>query len=217
MKVVENKVNLWKFFNLDSSLILLIISNILTIIFALKGNWSLIVIMWAFWIQSVIIGIFNFIKILSLKKFSTENFKINNQPVKPTDSTKHFTALFFLFHYGFFHFIYMVFLLSNNAEINGVPVTYNLSLTGSEIIWIIITGIIFFSNHLFSYIKNYENDSKKVRNIGTLMFFPYARIIPMHLTICMGLFLSSSPNSILFFMILKTLADVVMHQIEHKL
>ena len=211
----ENKPGLYQFLRLDLSLFLLIISNIITIILAITQHWNLISIMWIFWVQSIIIGVFNFIRILTLKEFSTENFKINNHPVDPTKSTKKFTAFFFLAHYGFFHLAYMLFLLSNNAELNGVPVAYNLSLNLSEIIGIIIMGMIFFGNHLFSFIYNYEKDSKKVRNIGTIMFFPYARILPMHLAIVFGLFLINDSRSILIFLILKTIADIVMHQVEH--
>ena len=216
MKVIVSKVNMEKFLNIDSSLLFLILTNIVTIIFAIKGNWNLITLIWIFWSQSVIIGIFNFIKIINLKEFTTENFKINDRPVKPTEYTKKFTAFFFLIHYGFFHLGYLIFLLSSSAELNGVPVIYNNSVPASEIILILITILIFFSNHLFSYLKNKENDSKKVRNIGTVMFFPYARIIPIHLTICFGIFLIG-PEGILFFLVLKTLSDVIMHQIEHKL
>ena len=215
MKITANPNNLLKLFKIDSSLLFLIISNILTIFFAIKGSWNLITIMWIFWSQSVIIGIFNFLKILNLQEFKTDNFYINDRPVKPTKYTKKFTAFFFAVHYGIFHLAYMIFLLSSSGELNGIPVNYDNSVPGKEIIWIMITALIFFSNHLFSYLKNKENDSKKVRNIGTIMFFPYARILPMHIAICFGLFLMNNSRGILLFLTLKTLADVIMHQVEH--
>ena len=59
------------------------------------------------------------------------------------------------------------------------------------------------------------------------MFFPYARIIPMHLTIIFGCmfienvseninndFLAKTP--LLLFMVLKTCADAAMHIMERK-
>ena len=213
----KKKFNIIELFKPDLSLLILIISNLITIILAITQHWNLISIMWIFWVQSVIIGIFNFIRILTLKEFSTKNFKINDHSVEPTESTKKFTAFFFLIHYGIFHLVYMIFLLSNHAELNGIPITYNITLNSSEIMGIIIMGLIFFGNHLFSFIYNYEKDSKKVRNIGTVMFFPYARIFPMHLTIAFGLFLINDAGSIFLFLILKTIADVIMHQVEHKL
>jgi hypothetical protein len=68
----------------DSSLWFLLLSNIITIFFAINENWSLSTIIWIYWFQSITIGFFNFIRILRLKKFSTEGFNINGQPAQPT-------------------------------------------------------------------------------------------------------------------------------------
>ena len=48
------------------------------------------------------------------------------------------------------------------------------------------------------------------------MFFPYLRILPMHLTIIVGGAIGSAgTGALLFFLVLKTIADVIMHRIEH--
>jgi hypothetical protein len=48
------------------------------------------------------------------------------------------------------------------------------------------------------------------------MFFPYARIIPMHLTILIGVYLEEhSTGTVILFLGLKTFADLTMHLIEH--
>ena len=47
------------------------------------------------------------------------------------------------------------------------------------------------------------------------MFTPYLRIIPMHLTIILGATLGGGAGLIVFG-ILKTIADAIMHVIEHK-
>jgi hypothetical protein len=44
------------------------------------------------------------------------------------------------------------------------------------------------------------------------MFYPYARIIPMHLTISFG---SLSGDALPLFLVLKTFADATMHIVEH--
>lgn len=53
-----------------------------------------------------------------------------------------------------------------------------------------------------------------------MMFFPYARIIPMHLTIIFGGMLSewtfAAKTTLALFMLLKTFADVIMHVVEKK-
>ncbi|NIP29465.1 MAG: hypothetical protein GTN99_09095 [Candidatus Dadabacteria bacterium] len=57
---------------------------------------------------------------------------------------------------------------------------------------------------------------KRTPNIGTMMFFPYARILPMHFTIIFGGSIAkASSKSLVLFLVLKTLADLIMHMIEH--
>lgn len=194
----------------DSSAISLLISNIIVIILAIVQKWDIATVLWVYWMQSIIIGFFQFLRILSLKKFSTENFKINNQPTHPTTSTKLFTAFFFAFHYGFFHFIYAIFLF--NFFKSSQPFDFANLFLG---------GFIFFINHFFSYYQNEQSsssnrtiDEQKTQNIGTLMFTPYARIIPMHLIIIFGAILGQSALSV--FLLFKTMADLVMHTLKHK-
>jgi hypothetical protein len=48
------------------------------------------------------------------------------------------------------------------------------------------------------------------------MFFPYARILPMHLTILIGAYLEKhSTGTVILFLGLKTFADLTMHLMEH--
>ncbi|MDO8504933.1 MAG: DUF6498-containing protein [Candidatus Liptonbacteria bacterium] len=204
---MENKSP--KYLLADHSLWLLLFSNLITIFFAVKEEWGLSSVMWIYWFQSITIGIFNFVRILQLKDFSTERFEINGQPARPTRGTKISTAFFFLFHYGFFHFVYLVFLLIGSISSKflggGIDV--------ADTLYILLIALLFFANHLFSFIYNKPRDTKK-QNIGTLMFYPYARIIPMHLTIIFGLLIGKA--ALPFFLVLKTLADVIMHVTEHQ-
>ena len=187
----------------DLSSLSLILSNLVTIVMAVAQGWNLGILMWIYWGQSIIIGVANFGRILSLEKFSTENFKINNQPVQPTRETQLKTAFFFLFHYGFFHVGYFVFLKSDSSL---GPVNSGL---------VLLCILTFLLNHAFSFFYNVKRDLTRVPNIGTMMFFPYARIIPLHLTIIFGSFLAPSGGRMIFFLLLKTAADLVMHMIEH--
>lgn len=187
---------------MNLSIISLLLSNITVIILAIVQKWDTPTVLWVYWMQSVIIGFFNFLRILSLKKFSTEKFTINNQPVTPTNNTKTITAFFFAFHYGFFHFIYAIFLFNFFTT---QPVDLGFLFTG---------GFIFFLNHAFSFYQNRVVDQQKTQNIGTLMFSPYLRIIPMHLIIISGTILGQS--ILIVFLLLKTLTDILMHTIKHK-
>lgn len=186
----------------DPSTISLLISNILVIILAVVQKWDVSEILWVYWVQSIIIGFFQFLRILFLKNFSTNNFTINNQPVKPTISIKVVTAFFFLVHYGLFHFVYAIFLFKFFSK-------QSLDFTS-----IFLGGLIFFLNHTLSYFHNRIVDQQRTQNIGTLMFTPYVRIIPMHLIIMFGVILGQSV--LIIFLLLKTITDLVMHIFKHK-
>lgn len=189
----------------DRSAWFLILSNVATIAFALFQQWDVALLLWIYWGQSVVIGYFNVRRMLALKAFSTENFRINNQAVAPTRETQRKTAGFFALHYGFFHLVYAIFLLADHS------LTTTLSLLSAT------AGIlVFFFNHRFSYRYNLEKDLARVPNIGTMMFFPYLRIVPMHLMIIFGSGIAGgSTAKLLLFLVLKTIADVIMHLIEH--
>lgn len=193
----------------DASLWSLLFSNLVTIYFAVQEGWNLSVLMWIYWFQSVTIGIFNFLRILKLEEFSTEGVLINNKPVDPTASTKRTIAFFFLFHYGFFHLVYFFFLSAD-----AVLALFSPSANPKDAYYILLSALLFFANHLLSFIYNRPRDSKK-QNIGTLMFYPYARVLPMHIIITLaGIF---GALMLPFFLLLKTCSDAIMHVMERKI
>jgi hypothetical protein len=189
----------------DLSLWFLLLSNLVTVFFAIKEHWNLLILMWIYCFQSITIGFFNFIWMLQLKEFSNKGFKINDEGVQVTKDTKIF-AFFFLVHYGLFHFGYIMFFLQGI-----LPKEYGNPPNFADLIYIFLTSLLFFINHLFSYVYNRPKDTKK-QNIGALMFYPYARIIPMHLTIIFG---SALTDALPFFLVLKTFVDCIMHIVEH--
>ena len=48
------------------------------------------------------------------------------------------------------------------------------------------------------------------------MFFPYARIVPMHITIVIGGAFLANQAALFMFLALKTIADIAMHVSEHR-
>ncbi|MEM8884468.1 MAG: DUF6498-containing protein [Planctomycetota bacterium] len=192
-------------------------SNAITMAFAWFQHWDLRPLMVIYWCQSIIIGGFNFARMIKLRQFSTEGLKSNGQPVPETAKGKWSTAIFFAIHYGFFHVGYLVFLL---IEVGGgsprdrfggpwEPSTIDLFLIGAGI-------FSFLVGHGISFRKNVEADLAGRPNLGTMMFLPYARIIPMHLTIIFGFWFGSQRGAVMLFMTLKTVADLIMHHVEHR-
>jgi hypothetical protein len=193
----------------DISSWVLIASNILVIFFAISEDWNFGTIIWSYWLQGIIIGIFSFIKILTLKNFTTYNLTKKNNPVEASKATRVSVASFFLFHYGFFHLVYAIFLIFFTF----------IGPLKAEINYIALAGIIFAINHLFSYFYNRERDSEKIQSLGKLMFSPYVRIFPIHVTIIfVGFILNFAHfNTIvlIFFLGLKAIIDVFAHLQEH--
>lgn len=186
----------------DSSLWALVGSNTVIIAWALIEGWSLAPLMWIYWCQSVIIGCFWFFKLMGLREFSTRDFKINDRSVAPTQSTKVQTAVFFLFHYGFFHLGYFVFLMAEHKTAFGFE--------------LLTAALIFFFYQGYSFFHNQKWLITSKPNIGKMMFFPYARIIPMHLTIIFASSAWGQRQSLALFLGLKLAADAVMHIVEQR-
>jgi hypothetical protein len=192
----------------DPSLLAVIIGNVVSLFLAFIQGWDLGDLMWVFWGQSVIIGITNFIRMWTLKEFTTKGMTMNDQPVPETASGKRSVAIFFAFHYGFFHLGYFVFLWAEKP-LDEIPVM--------EMAALLLAVSTFVGTHSFSLLHNAKMDFREKKpNLGTLMFYPYMRIIPMHLAIIFGHALASGA-AMLLFLGLKIGADIGMHITEHHL
>jgi hypothetical protein len=193
---------------------------VIVILFALREGWNLQEMMVIYWAQSVIIGIFHFCRMLMLRSFCTEGFSSNGTRVPETAAGKRSTAFFFAIHYGFFHLVYAIFLIGfaalgtgTGGEVAGATAT-PVASGGGEWFWFSI--ISFAIGHGFSFYQNVRADLERKPNLGVMMFLPYARILPMHLTIILGAQAGSKVTTLLLFTGLKTAADYLMHVVEHR-
>lgn len=190
----------------DRSLFFLFLANLITIVQAVWQEWNLTSVMWIYLGQSLSIGFYNWLRLRCLKRFSTGGILVNGKPVGPNAKTQRWFSSFFALHFGFFHLVYIFFLLMSPSQPKW-----------PEIRWIIVFAVIFFINHGFSFRTHVKADLKVRRNIGALMLFPYARIVPMHITLVVGANMwKESYFSLVLFLSLKTLADLIMHSIEHR-
>lgn len=176
-----------------SSLLLLLAGNLYCIWYYQQHPNDFATVIWIYWLQSVIIGLFNFADLLTIKNFESGNFKINNAPISPTN--KGCMAWFFLLHYGGFHVGYAIFLL---VDVGIKNINKNFLLLGISA---------FLLESLLGFIKRKQVEQKTNLSIATIFFIPYLRVIPMHLTILIPKFTGLQPSMI--FLVLKTLADVL--------
>ncbi len=197
----------------DASVVSLLIANMLTLGIALFEQWPIAMVLWVYWSQSVIIGVFNFVRMVGLREFSTDGLSSNGKTVPETTAGKWRTAIFFVLHYGFFHAAYAVFVGSVST-----------GLVRQDALWILTGAAFFLVNNLRSYCHAHRVDLKGRPNLGAMMMFPYARIVPMHLCIIFfGYTIENSEGGpvnwavLAVFMLLKTGADVVMELVEQHL
>jgi hypothetical protein len=206
----------------DSAVRGILFSNLLAIGFAVFDDAGLLMLLWPYWAQSVIIGFYAYRRIAKLQTFKTDGLKINGRSVDPTPETRSYTKNFFALHYGFFHVGYFIFLGAMTGRITGEAAAAfgpreGLTL-GVLSQWdFVVVGLLALSfaiAHRSSHQEHVEADLAGEPNIGALMFMPYLRIIPMHITIILGAVVGNGGGAILFGG-LKTVADVAMHKVEH--
>ena len=200
----------------DRSILAILASNALTVGVALWQGWSLFTLLWPFWLQSVIIGWFSRSRILALQNFSTKGFRVNGRAVEPTEETKRMTANFFALHFGIFHAAYAFFLFT--FLFVDMPAPEGRPPAPPDRIDLLLMGglaVAFWLTHRDSFRRHVASDARGGRNIGAVMFLPYARVLPMHVMIIVGMVMSSG-GAVLLFGALKTLADVLMHVVEHR-
>ncbi|KGQ18422.1 hypothetical protein LF41_717 [Lysobacter dokdonensis DS-58] len=185
---------------------LLLLSNVATLAAALVFHWPAGWLLWPYWIQSVVIGWYARKRMLALYRFSTEGFTSNDQPVPENAQGKRSTANFFTLHYGFFHLAYLGFLCAEH------PLE-----AGWDLIVLAACAASFVLSQRQTYAVQHDADLRGRPNLGTLMFVPYLRVLPMHLSIIIGTALGGGTGLMLLFTALKTASDVGMDAVDRRL
>ncbi len=174
-----------------------------------------LMLMLPYWMQSVIIGGYNVRRIAALEVFTTDGLKINGRAVDPTPSTRRQTWVFFMVHYGFFHLVYFMFMGAFAAMGRGGSFGGGWGdVSTFSSLWILAAAVGFLVSEGQEYARDRAQDIATPPNIGQLMFAPYFRIIPMHLTIIFGALLGGW-FAVLLFGTLKTLVELFINMKIH--
>ena len=184
----------------------LLLANLATLAAALVFDWPAGWLLWPYWIQSVVIGFYARKRMLSLYRFSTDGFTSNDQPVPENAEGKRSTANFFTLHYGFFHLCYFFFLCAEHP----LHARWDLIVLAA-------CAWSFVLSQRQTYAVQHDADLRGVPNLGALMFTPYLRVIPMHLSIIIGTALGGGVGLMLLFTALKTLSDIGMDAVDRRL
>lgn len=191
----------------DSSLLLLLFTNFITIIIALIQKWDVFEIMQVYVGQSLIIGFMTLIKIFTVKENHLKTLDEDKIFWLPKNKSKISTA------YSFFVVYCIPILLLASVPfgeyIDEIKPT-------SALLKIIPLWVGFFITHLYSLIKNWpkEKEEKKIKDICN---FPFYRIILLFLTITvLALFWGNNLIALTFLLIIRSFIDAAIHVIEHK-
>ena len=207
---------LWTEMQTDHTLRGLVLMNAAVIFGALAVGDGAIMLMIPYWTQSVVIGIFNVRRIAALRVFRTDGLRINGALVDPTPSVRRQTWVFFLIHYGFFHFIYLMFRgVFARIESDGGGFTGLGATSGLSAFWLVVMALGYLVTEWREHLVDRAEDEATPPNLGTLMFSPYVRIIPMHLTIIFGALLGGW-GALLLFGGLKTAVEVGVYRWQHR-
>lgn len=211
----------------NSPLVSLIAVNLVTIVFAIVGNWDLATVIFIYWAQSVIIGIFACLSILFVDTAALADTMAEHPAVPGAVSgspaparrilaglLKLFLAGFFAVHYGTFHAVYFFFI--TDFSLFG-PVSYTDP-------GILVSIGLFFALHAWSFFFYRKRGTAAALGMMTQFTEPYARIFPMHLTIIFGSFIilglqffgiTTTLPVLVFFLVVKTIADISAHIKKH--
>lgn len=179
----------------------------------LVWGWDVFPLLLLFWMENVVIGVLNALKILL---------------ADPGDARlwagKAFTLPFFCFHYGLFTLLHGVFVLmvfggKRYAVQDPLGVPEAALRAGSDHgVW--LAAAVLAASHAFSFAWNYLHRGEFRRaTLNALMAKPYGRVMVLHLVIIGGSFgalaLGSPLWALLLLVFLKTALDLRAHVKEH--
>jgi len=201
------------------STIVLILSNIVPLWGVLFWGWDIFALMLLFWLENVVIGIFNVGRMATAPPYTVS-----------VTTYQCFLIPFFVVHYGIFTLVHGVFVfvlfLPKTAALGtssgSAPPTPTGFLTAVldcippmvplALLAIILShGASFFLNFLW-------RGERFLTDLDTLMMAPYRRVVLLYLTLLAGSFivigLGTQKPSIAVFVLLKIMIDVMAHLAE---
>jgi hypothetical protein len=185
----------------------LVFANMVPLIGVLFFGWSLFSVVFLYWMENVIIGLFNVLRMAKARGpvDPRHEMKLNGLPY--TSQSRVFLIIFFIFHYGIFTVVHSTFLVLLFGPFDMTPM----------MVFAGVSALIL--SHAISYQTNFigRGEYKRV-NEGVLFMQPYNRVIVLHVSIIAGgfvtQFLGSPVLALVLFIIFKTAVDVGMHTKE---
>lgn len=187
---------------------LIVLFNTLPLLGVLQGDWQVFELMFLYWLENIIIGVFSALLVILHPAKAPQNF------------IKHvFIALFFSLNYGAFcliHGIFVFILFGSHADVfKDLSLLYHLSrelLLEDGLIWaagsLFLLNVFYFLQTLWHYDYQHPTDAREPDEA-------FKRMAILHLTIIGAGFLIISWNeqvhALMLLIALKTGFDLYSH------
>ena len=179
-------------------------------------NWSLTSVIWIYWCQSLIIGLFWFFRIVELKDFDAQGATTQNtlamwglddcgakgSKMEEAFETRSQLAAGHIFLYVSIHLGFIFWIRSLGSESS--PTDFRA---------IAIGAFLFFISQCLAYPQTSRWIARS-RPTATIIGFPFIRTLPIYLMMVVtGLYATAS--TLLILLVAKAFVDVVMYVVEY--
>lgn len=194
------------------TVIALVLANLIPLYGVLALGWEVFPLMLLFWMENVIIGVFNVLRMLLAEL---------QRPAAWVG--KLFLVPFFCIHYGMFTFVHGVFvvgLFGGQFRVGASFPSLGMfqKLVAEQQLGIAVLALV--ASHAFSFAWNYLwRGEYRTVSLQTLMARPYARVVVLHLALLGSGFLLIALKSpvvgLVLLVLFKIGLDVSSHLKEH--
>ena len=193
--------------SVKTSGVVLVLANLIPLVGVFAWGWSVFDVVLVYWLENLVIGVLNGVKILCLTNEKDGVFQIE----------KLFFTPFFLVHYGIFSFVHGKFVFSLLGE--GERMSHIPQLIASGGLGMAFASLVV--SHVFSFFTNFIGGGEYRRNeVSKQMFAPYGRVAVLHIAILFGAFVIQVMNTPLFLLVLliggKIALDLKLHYRSHR-
>jgi magnesium-transporting ATPase (P-type) len=188
----------------------LVLSNCIPVIGVAFLGWDLFTLMALFWAENVVIGLYNVLRILSVKP---------HEPVAWL--AKIFTSVFFTVHYGGFCLGHGVFVLAffggkalgqEPSDQETLEILQGLATNAGFVIGLLALA----ASHGVSYVQNFIRSGEYLKcDPQELMMRPYGRIFILHVALIAGGILAMAMQDAVWIMLLLTVLKIGMDLRQH--
>jgi hypothetical protein len=207
------------------SALALLAANLVPVFGVLFGGWQILSVMLLFWLENVIVGLFNVARILLARGASDGSGQALPAPFAAAGNL--FVAAFFTVHYGMFCAVHGIFVVSlfgrgpqgaeRSFDIPDLPRVVIDLLLRHGLLWAVIALVA--SHGLSFYIHYLRPRAFEDADAGKIMFEPYKRVVILHVVLIVGGFAAAAFGAslapLLMLIALKIAVDLNAHRREH--